>query len=203
MYALYFLACLGPFLSNIWSDQIYQGIYGIRGTCQTYLSTLCDQYTQVSMHACYILLCRDSYLGQIGQNREIKIFMKPWGHTRHVWAQNISKAHKLVCMHAIFLHAQAHILAKLGEIRKIKLSIESGEHAWHFWADNWFKHISQWACELYSCMQGPITRSNWVRSERLRYLWNQGNILDISELQYYPNTQASMHKHYNLAWMDW
>ena len=136
-----------------WSDWNDEDIYGIRGTCQSWL------------------VC--------------------------TWALI------LMFMQTIFWCSQAHILAKLGEIRKIKLSIESGEHAWHFWADNWFKHISQWACELYFCMQGPITRSNWVRSERLRYLWNQGNILDISELQYYPSTQANMHKHYNLAWMDW
>ena len=34
-------------------------------------------------------------------------------------------------MHAIFLHAQAHISAKLGQIGKIEISTESGGHAGH------------------------------------------------------------------------
>ena len=39
----------------------------------------------------------------------------------------MTQAHKLACMHAIFLRAQAHISAKLGRIREIKISMESGE----------------------------------------------------------------------------
>ena len=39
------------------------------------------------------------------------------------------------CLYAMFLHAQAHILAKYGQIRDIKVPKELGEHAWHIWAD--------------------------------------------------------------------
>ena len=46
------------------------------------------------------------------------------------------EAHKQVCMHAIFLHAQNHIMAKLGQIREIKVSMQSGEHARHVCAHN-------------------------------------------------------------------
>ena len=61
------------------------------------------------MNACYVLACKDPYLGQIDSDQ--------------------IRAHKLACMHDMFLHAQAHILAKLGQIREIKVSMEPGEHA--------------------------------------------------------------------------
>ena len=46
-----------------------------------------------------------------------------------VCAHNSAQALKLGCMHAVYLHANAHILAKSGHIREIKVSMESGEHA--------------------------------------------------------------------------
>ena len=67
MHAHYILACTDPYLAQIWSDQRYQGIDGIRGpgTCRTYMRVLCDPCTQASLHACYILACTDPYLGFI------------------------------------------------------------------------------------------------------------------------------------------
>ena len=139
------------------------------------------------------LLTTTHTLAKLGQIREIKVSMKSGEHTEAVRAHNMTKACKLACMHAMCLHAQAHISAKLGQIRKMKVSMESGEHARHFWADYWFNRIIQWAFALYSCMHAPITGLNWVRSERLRYLRNQGNILDISE-------QTVLSKHTSIVW---
>ena len=55
--------------------------------------------------------------------------MESGEHARVVCAPKITQAHKLVWMHAIFLHAQANICAKWGPIREIKVYIGSGEHA--------------------------------------------------------------------------
>ena len=40
VHANYFLVYTGPYLSQIGSDQKDEGIYGIWGTCQTFLSRL-------------------------------------------------------------------------------------------------------------------------------------------------------------------
>ena len=53
MHTNHFLACLGPYLSQILSDQWDQGIYGIGGTCWSWLWCLCicmQALTHASMH---------------------------------------------------------------------------------------------------------------------------------------------------------
>ena len=49
-------------------------------------------------------------------------------HAGRPLAHNLTRARIFVCMHAMCLRAQAHILAKLGQIREIKISMELGEH---------------------------------------------------------------------------
>ena len=57
---------------------------------------------------------------------------------------------KPACMHAMCLHAQAHITAKLGWIREIKISMES-EHARPLWTHNltWARRL---ACMHTMCL---------------------------------------------------
>ena len=67
MHASYVLACTGPYLSQIGSDQKHQGIYGIGRTCWTCLITY-DPGTQASVHAYYVLACKGPYLGLNGSD---------------------------------------------------------------------------------------------------------------------------------------
>ena len=165
MHARFVLACTGSYLSQIGSDQKGEGIYGIR---RTYRTSLC------------------TWLGRIGI---IKISKESGGHASQ--DSNVCSCGLiLMFMQTIFWCTWAHIFAKLGQLRKMNVSMESGEHVGHFWVDHWFKYISQQACALQSCVNGPITQPNWVRSERLKYLWNQGNMWDISE-----QTVSSKHIH--------
>ena len=76
---------------------------------------------QACVHACYVLV----FLGWI---RKMKVSMESGEHNRPIWVHNTTQAHKLACMHAMFLCAQAHISAKWGLIRKIMVSMELGEH---------------------------------------------------------------------------
>ena len=39
---------------------------------------------------------------------------------------------------------------------------------------------------LCACVYRPISQPNWVNSERLKYLWNQDNTLDLSEHIIWP-----------------
>ena len=66
MHAHYFLACLGPYLGQIGSDQRYQGIYTIRRSCWTSLSKYFTLSMWASVHAPYVLVCTDPYLSQSG-----------------------------------------------------------------------------------------------------------------------------------------
>jgi len=50
--------------------------------------------------------------------------MESGDHAGPLKAHNMTGAGKLVCMHAMCLHAQAHISAKYGWIREIKISME-------------------------------------------------------------------------------
>ena len=45
----------------------------------------------------------------------------------------MTQAHKLACMHAIFLRAWTHISAKLCQLSKIKVSMESRDYFQHVW----------------------------------------------------------------------
>ena len=93
------IACTGSYLSQIRSDWRYQGIYGIRETCWTYLCILCGSNKQSSMHACYILAWTDPFISSIESNqRDYGIR----GHDGHVWAHTIWPRH--ISMHAWTLH---------------------------------------------------------------------------------------------------
>ena len=72
VHAHHFLACLGPYLSRIGSDWKDRDIYGIGGTCRSWLWCLymCTQAcTHASMHARYFLACLGPYLSQIGSDQ--------------------------------------------------------------------------------------------------------------------------------------
>ena len=78
MHAHYFLACLGPYLSQIGSDWKDRDIYGIGGTCRSWLwclSTCTQDCTHASVHAHYFLACLGLYLSQIwSDQRDQSIF---------------------------------------------------------------------------------------------------------------------------------
>ena len=80
MHACYVLACSGPYLSQIGLDQKDEGIYGIRRSYQTYLSTLYKPSTQACLHARYVLECTGPYLSQIGMDQEIKLYIESGDH---------------------------------------------------------------------------------------------------------------------------
>ena len=65
----YILACLGPYLGSMGSDQGDRGIYGILVTYPTSLSTYCHLSTQASMHAHYIFACLGPYLSSMGPDQ--------------------------------------------------------------------------------------------------------------------------------------
>ena len=54
--------------------------------------------------------------------------MKSGENTLLVLAHYVTQAHKLACIHVVFLHEQAHILTEFGQIREIKVSMELGEN---------------------------------------------------------------------------
>ena len=80
-----------------------------------------------SKHACIQSVFWLSYArisAKLGWIREIKVYLESGEHAGPVLAQNTTQVCKLVCMHAICLHAQDHISAKLGRIREIKVYME-------------------------------------------------------------------------------
>ena len=105
MHACYVPVCTGPYLSQFWLSQRDQSIYWIRITCRTFLSISVTPSTLASMHEHYVLACTGSYFWQIGLDWRIKISMELGKHVRHIWAHNMTQAHKLACICAIFLHA--------------------------------------------------------------------------------------------------
>ena len=67
VHAHYFLACLGPYLSQIGSDRKDRDIYRIGGICLTWLWCLCmcmQAYTHASVHERHFLACLAPYLSQ-------------------------------------------------------------------------------------------------------------------------------------------
>ena len=69
VHANYFLGCLGRYLSQSRSDLKDRDIYGITGTCQSWLwclSMCMLGCTHSSMHVHYFLVCLGPYLNQIG-----------------------------------------------------------------------------------------------------------------------------------------
>ena len=83
---------------------------------------------QACVHARYVLVCKSQISAKLGRIREIKVSIESGEHAGPFGAQNLTRAHKLVCMHAMCLCALAHKSAKFGWIRKIKVSMKSGEH---------------------------------------------------------------------------
>ena len=65
MHAPYVLACRGPYLSRIGSDQRDESIYGIRRRGPTFLSTYFIPSMQASVHAPYVLVGTGPYLSHI------------------------------------------------------------------------------------------------------------------------------------------
>ena len=55
--------------------------------------------------------------------------MESGEHTKPILVYDRTQAQKLACMHAMCLHALAHISAPFEWSRDIKVSMESGEHA--------------------------------------------------------------------------
>ena len=79
------------------------------------------------MHASYSLAGTGPYLSQIGlDQRDQGIY----GIRR---AHNVTHAHKLACIHTIFLHAETKILAKFCPISKVKVSMDSQDYIPHVW----------------------------------------------------------------------
>ena len=66
MHTHYFLMCLGPYLSQIGSDQKDHSISGIRRICGTCLSTYFDLSMQAFVQARFVLECTGPYLSEIG-----------------------------------------------------------------------------------------------------------------------------------------
>ena len=119
VHADYFLAGLGPYLCQMWSDQIDQIIFGIRRTCHT-CHTMC-------LHA------QAHISGKLCHFRDIKVTMVSAKHAVPCWACEITQAHKLACMHTIFFRARINISAKLCQMSKIKVSMESWDYFPHVW----------------------------------------------------------------------
>ena len=142
------------------------------------------------MHAHYMIVCIGSYLSLIWSNyRDQRIYgirrtcLTSLEHI--IWPENAS-------LHACTLCAYMH--------RPISqpnwVGSERSKYLWN--QENmpdlsehmiWPKHTSLHACMLWTCVLGPlyawelrpISQSNWVRSERWRYLWNWENIPHLSE----------------------
>ena len=90
--------------------------------------------------------------------------MESGEHASHVWVDNMTRAHKLACMHTMLLHAWTDILAKLGQITGIKVSIESEEHAGHVW-----EHKLAQAHKLV-CMYALFLCAEAHKSAKLHYI---------------------------------
>ena len=113
MHAHYFLACLGPYLSQIGSDRKDRDIYGIGGTCRSWLWYLCmctQACTHASVHAHYFLACLGPYLSQIGLDRKDRDIYGIGGTCRS-WLLCLCMCTQ-ACTHAS-VHAR-YILAFLG-----------------------------------------------------------------------------------------
>ena len=80
LHAHYFLACLGPYLREIMSDQRYQSIYGIRRTCKICMNIKFDPSMQASVHAPMYLCALVNNSAKLGPIREIKVSMESGEH---------------------------------------------------------------------------------------------------------------------------
>ena len=96
---------------------------------------------QACVHAGYVFACRGPYISQIwldqrdqsiyGIRRKMKVSIESGEHTGPIWVHNMTQAHKLACMHIIFLLAQTQISAKFCHSSKIKISMESQDYFPH------------------------------------------------------------------------
>ena len=72
----YILACLGPYLCSMGSDQRSGGIYRILVTYLISQRTYHHLSMQASILSSYILACLGTYLAQLGHIREIEVSME-------------------------------------------------------------------------------------------------------------------------------
>ena len=137
------LACFGPYLGSIVSNQKNWGINETRGTYRSFLSTYWHLFMQASVHAHCILACFGPYLCPIVLDQG------DWGiyeireQASHFLAHIKTCVGKLVCINTVFLRVWAHIMAKLCWIRVNEVSMRSGGYAGHF-----LTHIEACACKL-------------------------------------------------------
>ena len=154
MHECYVLACMGPYLSQIWMDQKYKSIYGIRRSCQTSLSTYFTPRTQASMHARYVLACRGSYLSQIGPDRSIYGIGRTYKTYLSTWYNPSTQG----SVHSF----------KLEGIREI-ISMESGDHARPPWAHT-SPPTSKLACMHPMCLRAQahiLAKLGWIREIKI------------------------------------
>ena len=62
---------------------------------------------EACVHARYVLVCKSQISAKLSRIREIKVSMESREHTGPFGAQNLTRAHKLMCMHTMCLCAWA------------------------------------------------------------------------------------------------
>ena len=98
------------------------------------------------------------------------------------------------CWHACTTFSSVlRLSTKLGQIREIKVSMKSGEHTGAVQAHNMTQAYKLVYMQTFSCMHRLISQPNWVGSEWLSYLWNQENMLDLSEHIEWPKHTSYLH----------
>ena len=66
---------------------------------------------------------------QLVQIRDIEVYMESGRQVFNFPAHMLTQAHKLVCMHTLFLRASAYISAQMFQIRENEVSTESRGYA--------------------------------------------------------------------------
>ena len=173
--AHYFLAILGPYLSQLGLIREIK-VYTESGDHARPL--FAHNMTRACKLACRQTVCLRAQAhssAKSGPIREIKISMESGEQSGPLWAHVLTQACKFVCMHSMCLRAQAQIGSD-----KTHQSIYGIRRTWRTSLSIKFDPCTQ-ACVHARYVLGPISQPNWVRSERWRYLWNMENIPDLSE----------------------
>ena len=68
------------------------------------------------MHLVFLNL-QSNIVSKGGHIRQIKVYIEQYAG--RVWAHQMTQAHKLVCMQAIFVHAPANTSAKIDKVAEI------------------------------------------------------------------------------------
>ena len=72
-----------------------------------------------------VILCVQPHISaKFGQIRDVKVSIDLGHPAGNICVHNITSAHKLTCMHPLFLQANAPNSAKFVQIGKIKASME-------------------------------------------------------------------------------